>query len=49
MSTFETTHHDRAVGGDAIERDGRALLGAVGVATVLALRDLVVQAAHHVF
>ena len=48
MSTFETTHHDRA-GGDAIERDGRALLGAVGVATVLALRDLVVQAAQHVF
>jgi hypothetical protein len=49
MSTFATTHHDRAVGGDAIERDGRALLDAVGVATVLALRDLVVQATQQAF
>ena len=29
MSTFETTFHDPAVGGDAIERDARALLGKV--------------------
>jgi FtsH-binding integral membrane protein len=29
MSTFETTVHDPAVGGDAIERDARALLGQV--------------------
>jgi FtsH-binding integral membrane protein len=29
MSTVETTYHDPAVGGDAIERDARALLGQV--------------------
>src|SRR4051812_2512735 len=29
MSTFETTFPDPAVGGDAIERDARALLGQV--------------------
>jgi FtsH-binding integral membrane protein len=29
MSTFETTFHDPAAGGDAIERDARALLGQV--------------------
>jgi modulator of FtsH protease len=29
VSTFDTTYHDRAVDGDAIERDTRALLGQV--------------------
>ena len=29
MSTFDTTYHDPAVDGDAIERDARALLGQV--------------------
>ena len=29
MSTFDTTYHDPAIGGDAIERDARALLGRV--------------------